>query len=141
LDWVAGSGSAKVPSPAARPALGRMVAWTVAGVTLVAVSGYLAGRALHGASNGGLVQSRILLPESPQGFLSGSNVALAPDGSAIAVTIPDSTGIWRLLLRRLGAEDAIPFDCQHGARMPFWSPDGRDVGYATDEEKLVRRSV
>ena len=55
--------------------------------------------------------------------------ALSPDGSHLAFTTMDERGERQLWVRALSEIDARPLAGTSGARMPFWSPDGRTIGY------------
>ena len=67
----------------------------------------------------------------------GSNVAISPDGSRIAYTA-SRNGVPQLFVHRLDAFDAQPIAGTDGGTFPFFSPDGKQIGYATlDELKRV----
>ncbi len=54
--------------------------------------------------------------------------ALSPDGRQI-VFVASGDGASRLWVRSLGATTAQPLAGTEGATFPFWSPDGRSVGF------------
>ncbi len=54
--------------------------------------------------------------------------ALSPDGRQI-VLVASGDGASRLWVRPLGATAAQPLAGTEGATFPFWSPDGRSVGF------------
>ena len=54
--------------------------------------------------------------------------ALSPDGRQ-TVFVASGDGASRLWLRSLGATTAQPLAGTEGASLPFWSPDGRSVGF------------
>jgi len=56
-------------------------------------------------------------------------MVLAPDGKSIVVTALADDGTIRLYLRRLDGPDWKPLPGTEGAYFPFWSPDGRSVGF------------
>jgi serine/threonine-protein kinase len=58
----------------------------------------------------------------------GSRIALSRDGRAMAYIGPSESGT-RLWLRRLDQLDATPVAGTEGASNPFFSPDGRRVGF------------
>jgi len=62
--------------------------------------------------------------------------SLSPDGRSL-VFVADSDGKSMLWLRGLDSESATPMTSTEGAAFPFWSPDGRSVGFFADE-KLKR---
>lgn len=62
----------------------------------------------------------------------GSNLALSRDGSLLAFALLGDDGRTRLYVRRLDALDAIELEGTVGAYGPFFSPDGRWVGFWAD---------
>ena len=66
----------------------------------------------------------------------GANVALSPDGTMLAFVAGDtlSTQLW---VRPLAALAARPLAGTERALMPFWSADGKSIGFFT-ESKLKR---
>src|SRR5438128_1571583 len=63
----------------------------------------------------------------------GANVAISPDGSRIVYTSRGG-GQYHLVVRELDQLGAKPIAGTEGARDPFFSPDGRQIGFATLEE-------
>jgi Tol biopolymer transport system component len=57
-----------------------------------------------------------------------ADFALSPDGRQIVFSAPGN-GASQLWLRSLAATTARPLAGTEGAREPFWSPDGRSVGF------------
>jgi eukaryotic-like serine/threonine-protein kinase len=55
-------------------------------------------------------------------------LALSPDGTQL-VFVGDESGIRRLYLRRLADRDVRPIPGTEGAASPFFSPDGKWIGY------------
>jgi Tol biopolymer transport system component len=70
----------------------------------------------------------------------GTQAAIAPDGSSIVYA--DSTGGTLHLMRKLrDADAATPLAGTDGALSPFFSPDGRWVGYVTEDGTLRKVPV
>ncbi len=67
------------------------------------------------------------------------SLAISPDGQKI-VFVATEEGRSRLSLRSLDAVSARPLTGTEGASFPFWSPDGRSVGFFADG-KLKRIDV
>ncbi|MGH7523107.1 MAG: protein kinase domain-containing protein, partial [Gemmatimonadales bacterium] len=71
----------------------------------------------------------------PGGSQLATQAAIAPDGSSIVYT--DSSGGSFHLMRKLrSASVATPLSGTDGALSPFFSPDGRWIGYSTVDGKL-----
>jgi serine/threonine protein kinase/Tol biopolymer transport system component len=56
-------------------------------------------------------------------------LALSPDGRHIAFVSSNDAGTPILWVRSLDALEARPIAGTEGARQPFWSPDGRQIGF------------
>ena len=76
-----------------------------------------------------VVRSVIHLPDEAraEARLSGSPLALSPDGSVLVYAGPR-----QLFMRRLDQTDVVPIPNTLGAQQPFFSPDGRHVGFVAD---------
>jgi len=59
---------------------------------------------------------------------NGSNSAISPDGTMLAFVATGSTGT-ALCVRSLEAIDARRLEGTDDAYQPFWSPDGRNIGF------------
>ena len=70
----------------------------------------------------------------------GAIVALSPDGTTMAFVAGDSVGTVRIWVRPLNADRPRMLAGTEGAQLPFFSPDGRSIGFFT-ETKLKRVSV
>ena len=70
----------------------------------------------------------------------GNDVILSPDGTRIVFVALGSDHVSRLMTRRLerGQRTVVPLPDTDGARAPFFSPDGRSVGFWADAKmKMV----
>ena len=118
--------TAPVASPAAK------LPWALAAAGLVAavVFGALwlgSGRS-HTPSRA--IQAA-LVPPAGNGF--GDTFALSPDGSRIVFEAFDQqTGTRSLWLRALDRGEATRLAPTEGGEFPFWSPDGRHLGFFAD---------
>ena len=70
---------------------------------------------------------------SPRRRLSPTSLAVSPDGRQL-VFVASAQGQSRLWLRPLNSVTARPLAGTENARFPFWSPDGRSVGFAADDQ-------
>ena len=66
---------------------------------------------------------------------SGNRVAISPDGKRLVYVGPAERG-GRLWLRELDKLSSTPIAGTEGAGTPFFSPDGRHVGFLINGEKL-----
>src|SRR5262245_30813016 len=64
-------------------------------------------------------------------------VALSPDGTQLVYVASDGAGTQRLYLRAMDALEAKPVAGTEGASGPFFSPDGRWIGFAVQTLKKV----
>jgi serine/threonine-protein kinase len=87
-----------------------------------------------------LWKHRIPYPLAPGARFLGTQAAIAPDGSSIVYT--DSTAAGYMLMRKLrNAAEATPLAGTEGGVSPFFSPDGKWVGYSTFDNKLRKVPV
>jgi Tol biopolymer transport system component len=80
---------------------------------------------------------RLLDPGQPY---EATQAAIAPDGSSI-VFVDSTGGTFRLMRKLRGQAVAKPLAGTDGALSPFFSPDGRWIGYVTTDLKLKKISV
>jgi Tol biopolymer transport system component len=128
---LAGAFETTAPGPAAAvstsPSRGRGAAMAAVAALLIA-SGLAvpAVRRLREAPPAAPAETRleIVTPEADQ----PSSFALSPDGRQI-IFAATSVGTSRLWLRSLASTTAQPLAGTEGATNPFWSPDGRSVGF------------
>ncbi len=73
------------------------------------------------------------------GFDSGP-VAVSPDGKTLAFTAVDEKGNTNLWIRTLDAREATLLQGTEDATFPFWSPDGKYLGFVADR-KLKKIAV
>ena len=70
-----------------------------------------------------------VLPPVGGSFAERRSVALSPDGRRLAMVVAGGDGTRSLWLRQLDRLEAEPVARTAGADMPFWSPDGRSLGF------------
>jgi len=71
-------------------------------------------------------------PGSALALGRGPSVALSPDGQRL-VYAADSHGVVRLMLSAIGRGESAPVAGTEGASEPFFSPDGRWLGFFADD--------
>jgi DNA-binding winged helix-turn-helix (wHTH) protein len=112
-----------------------------AGVTAVAGGGLWVHDMLR-RPRVGVINVSVPIPQSvgaaDPGRLLGPP-AVAPDGSALVVSLQTSTGN-QLYIRPLKANQLIPMQGTQGGSAPFWSPDSQSIAFFA-EGKLKRISA
>ncbi|MGK2933737.1 MAG: protein kinase domain-containing protein [Gemmatimonadaceae bacterium] len=63
--------------------------------------------------------------------LQGSGIAVSPDGARFVYTGVNSAGVSQLFMRALGQLEPVAIPGTRGAVVPFFSPDGMWIGFAT----------
>ncbi|HET9326088.1 MAG TPA: protein kinase [Candidatus Eisenbacteria bacterium] len=86
--------------------------------------------------------TRFSIDPPPNRSLSGNpaNVAVSPDGRQIAFVVGDSSGTNSIWVRSLDALAARQLGGTDGSTGPFWSPDGRHIGFFA-QDKLKKIAV
>jgi len=130
LKWVAeGGGQAHGAGPhPARGAVRERLGWGVAAVAILAAVGawIVGGRRAPGPAVP--VRLSVVLPEK-----SALRAAvLSPDGSNIVVVARDAQGKNLLWIRGLDSLAVQPLPGTENPSFPFWSPDGRSIGFFAD---------
>ncbi|MEO8140620.1 MAG: protein kinase, partial [Gemmatimonadota bacterium] len=122
---------------------GKSVAIAVAIIaTLLAAWGWLRHTPAPGVSRQQVVLwnhgfARFLAPGTD---ILATRVAIAPDGSSIVFSDSAGTGV-QLFRKRRYEGTATPIAGTEGGLSPFFSPDGRWVGYLTADGKLKKVAV
>jgi Tol biopolymer transport system component len=129
LRWIAEAGS-QAGSPAvvvSRRKSRERLAWAAAAVlTAVALVAMLFRRP---AAVPRVVRSSIDLPSGLTVVKEDASLALSPDGRVLAIAASDSEGKHRIYLRELDSLVIAPLPGTEGASYPFWSPDGKSMGF------------
>jgi Tol biopolymer transport system component len=137
LRWIAQAGSQAgvASSIAVRRRTRESLAWGLAAVAL-AVTAWLGLARARSAPAPSVLRTNILLPEKVQ----LNNAVISPDGNRLVFSGIDATGKVQLWMRPLDAYVATPLAGTEGGILPFWSPDGRNIGFFADK-KLKRVEV
>jgi Tol biopolymer transport system component len=80
----------------------------------------------------GRIVSSIEAPAGVRLGVAGLSLALSPNGEELAFVGIDADGRSHLYLRRLDSDAARRVEGTESAVTPFWSPDGREVGFFAD---------
>ena len=132
--------------PAAVPRRSRWwaVPWAVALVALALAA--LSGRNPRSeATDRRVIRTTLLPPPDTQFHFLDANAgtpAVSPDGTRIAFSARDSNDQILLWVRALDSLDAVSIRGSSGASFPFWSHDGRSLGFfAQGKLKVVEASA
>jgi eukaryotic-like serine/threonine-protein kinase len=134
LKWIAEAGSqAGAPAVAGRRRGTARITWAVAGLLLAALGalGVTYFKSRGRATSAQVVRSRISPPGDTQFLPDGSSgpPAISPDGKLLVSSVSDSQGKVFLWLRSLDDAEEKTLPGTEGGRLPFWSPDGRSIGF------------
>ena len=115
------------------PARGRVLPWAIAAV-LAAVAIVGIGYAVWLSSRPkpvvhGYILSPEKIPFSTMGGAGAGAPAISPDGSKLAFIARDAQGKAMLYVQLLSSATAQPLAGTEEASHPFWSPDGRSIGF------------
>ena len=130
LQWIAEVGSAAgVPAPViARRKNRERLAWTSFAIAALAAITFAAGYVRRAPRPAPGVRATLPFPEKT--FLG--ELALSPDGTRLVFTASRPGGQPALWIRTLHESSARPVVGAENAFFPFWSPDGRFVGFFAD---------
>jgi Tol biopolymer transport system component len=141
LSWIGAPGSQSgVVAPAELPkrrASREPLAWAVAGVAVVAAA-LFAWRAMGpggggaGGRGGATAQQIRFTVPVPPAINSMTLPRISPDGSMLAFSAQDSSGMTQVWLRPLNSLSANALPGTAGAGRPFWSPDSRYLAFVAD---------
>ena len=76
-----------------------------------------------------VVRFGVVPPGSVAFSANSSFVRLSPAGDRIAIVALNTVGTPLIWVRPLDSLEAKPLEGTEGARQPFWSPDGRSIGF------------
>jgi serine/threonine protein kinase/Tol biopolymer transport system component len=126
---------APAPSSAIAEARRRSpLGWLAAGILGAALASValLLWSPRRSTANDGPVRLSVVSPPGVALFPDSAGVAISPDGKTVAFIVGDAlrsdTRVW---VRSLASLEARPLDDSVGANLPFWSPDGRRIGFMT----------
>ncbi|HEV2762406.1 MAG TPA: protein kinase, partial [Pyrinomonadaceae bacterium] len=127
---VSGEQATATHGPARRGVRRReLIAWGVAGAALLAAALSLVLPSLRPTpQEDPAAAARFLLAPPGKGEVAGAPV-ISPDGRRVVLVVRDVAGRQSLWLRPLDALDAQQLAGTEGAVSPFWSPDGRSIGF------------
>jgi eukaryotic-like serine/threonine-protein kinase len=118
--------------PQERPTAGSKVPWAIAAFAALVAVGIAAAYLLQTPKPASLVQSSIVPPPGTSFVTmlpSSGPPALSPDGTRLAFTARDAKSKVLLYVRSLASSAAEPLSGTDDATYPFWSADGRQLGF------------
>jgi eukaryotic-like serine/threonine-protein kinase len=129
LRWIAGNDRLEVSGPARhrlRPG------WVATGIAVLVAIAFATAYLMLRPRPAPVVRASILPPPGTA-FLTASvwasPPALSPDGTQLAFNARDEHGKTQLYVRQLNSLEAQPLPGTDEGRFPFWSPDGREIGF------------
>jgi Tol biopolymer transport system component len=125
---------AEVAASVARHSIWLRWAPLAAAAAIVAVAGFVALRPDVAPT---AVRFQIHAP--PGTSLPLGTPAISDDGRMLAYTVTDAEGISRIYVRPINRVEARALPGTEGAVHPFWSHDGRSLGFASPNEGQVKR--
>jgi Tol biopolymer transport system component len=137
LKWIAEGGSQTgVPVlVGSRRRRRERLGWVLAAVLLAATIGLTARLFTRPVPAASVLRASILPPEGTEfvsTWIDAGPVEISPDGERIVFTARKGESPSLLWVRRLSEPVARPLAGTEGAQRPFWSPDGRYIGFFSD---------
>src|SRR5262245_54581379 len=136
------AGAASIPVPATSTPSGIQAAATMRtrrGISLVAAAGIAIVAAAAAAAGMYLtrpqpepaapLRANLVLPSGLRLVAQDGGLALSPNGRILAIAATQGDRDRMLYVRRLDTLEAQPLTGTEGASYPFWSPDGRSIGF------------
>ncbi len=135
LQLAALSGAAPAPSAeAASPSSRRFLPWVAAAIASGVAAATLLRPPTPPAETARQIRFALPPPEGGRftGWAEATPYALSPDGSTLAFIAADSKG-QRVFLQPLSSLHAKALEGTEGAQAPFWSPDGKSLGFFAEQ--------
>jgi Tol biopolymer transport system component len=88
-----------------------------------------------------VVRFGVVPPGSVAFSANSSFIRLSPGGDRIAIVALNTAGTPLIWVRSLDSLDAKPLEGTDGARQPFWSADGRSIGFFSPGGQIKRVPV
>ena len=115
----------------------KSLGWPIAAALVMGGSLALGAAALSGGWSSPeprlAVRTSIDLPHTLTLDAVDRAIALSPDGSQVALVAQDAlSGLKQIYLRSLDRLEVNPLAGTEGASYPFWSPDGKAIGFFAD---------
>ncbi|MHB1047706.1 MAG: protein kinase domain-containing protein [Thermoanaerobaculia bacterium] len=111
-----------------------VAAWSLATVALLVAGGLFLGRDAGEPAAPRVIRATLPLPADVSIELDGERAgmpAVSPDGRRVAFGAREGAGPMRIWVHDLGTAVARPLPGTEEGYRPFWSPDGRRIGFFT----------
>ncbi|HEV8630465.1 MAG TPA: protein kinase [Thermoanaerobaculia bacterium] len=125
LEEIAAGGTASAGAAAPARRWRERVAWGTL-VALLLLSLLALGRRTAGEPAARSLHATLM---APPGIIGNGPLALSPDGGSVAFVGYGEDGVSRLWVRSLAESEARELAGTDDAWLPFWSPDGRSIGF------------
>jgi Tol biopolymer transport system component len=126
------SSSEAAAAPARRRSGRTWLPVALAAVVALAIGLIVGRRTGNAPPEPSTVRSILLLPEG----VTFACMAISPDGRRLAVSGIDVEGRRKIWVRELGVADFRALPGSEGGDLPFWSPDGRWIGFFSNGKLL-----
>ncbi len=135
LKWIAEGGSQSgVAAPVAASGRRRRSWLPWAAALVLAALAFAGGVALRKPTPQPVMRTSILLPPKTSSDSANNPIAVSPDGSKVVLAAAGPDGKPRLWVRAMDGMEMTPMAGTEGATCPFWSPDGRFIGFFADHK-------
>jgi Tol biopolymer transport system component/predicted Ser/Thr protein kinase len=137
LRWIQeGGAAAEIAAPVVPRRKRRdRIAWALAALATAGLTAVLMRDMRQSPLPAPVTRFVILAPEktmfTPPGELSSAQMALSPDGRTLAFVANPAGARPLLWIRSLDSFNPVPLAGTEDALHPFWSPDGRSIGFFT----------
>ena len=132
------------PPPAAGARAGARISmvsrlWpAVAGIVITAVAAAFLWPSAPSSTTAGVARVSILPPPGETVYPDSTGVAMSPDGTMVAFVVGSvARSENELWVRSLDSMSARRLEDTEGAQLPFWSPDGRRIGFFTSSKLKI----
>ena len=129
-----------VPPPSPRRAVSMLSRlWpAVVGIVITAAAAAFLWPSTPSSTSAGVARVSILPPSGETVYPDSSGVAVSPDGTMVAFVVGlvarSENELW---VRSLETMSARRLEDTQGAALPFWSPDGRRIGFFANSKLKV----
>ena len=103
--------------------------WIVAGAFLLLTLGLAWTYFTRPSPSDARVMRLSILPPEKATLIAGQAPTVSPDGTHLVFVVTDAMGKTVLYLRALDSPAAQPLVGTDGGMLPFWSPNGREIGF------------